>query len=242
LAVSSQQSGRTASGLSALRPANLAELAAARIVDAIADGSLRPGQRLIETDLAADLGVSRLPVREAFKMLATQGILDLNLHRGARIAPIGADRLDTVRAARTTLEALAAVKAAAAYRRDPAGLAVLDAIVDRMKREDERTELDALNRLDIEFHRAVVAAAGDPFLAALWEALSLPLRIVFAWEVRTLPHPVAYASVHLAIRYALAREPDRVLADLIGRHIAGRSEIDPGPSRAATMKTAGRKK
>lgn len=238
----SSQPIRSAAGLEALRPANLAERAVARIVDAIADGRLSPGQRLIEADIAAELGVSRLPVREAFKMLAAQGILELSLHRGARISEIADDRLATVRAARTTLERLAFPKAAATYRRDPGRLRELDGIVDRMKRAEERADLDVLNRLDIEFHRAVVAAAEDPFLAALWDALALHLRIVFAWEVRTLPKPVAYASVHLAIRYALARDADDVLADLVELHIAGRSEIDPGPSRAVGARTQRRRK
>jgi DNA-binding GntR family transcriptional regulator len=211
-------------------PVNYAERAADSLVDAIAHGALQPGQRLIEAEIAAELGISRLPVREAFKILAAQGILELTMHRGARVCPIGPDRIETVRAARTRIEELAFAKAAATFRREPEGLRALDAIVERMKRAEEHAELDELNRLDIAFHRAVVSAARDPFLAALWEALALHLRIVFAWEVKRLPRPISYAAVHLALRYALAGNDDAALAALVGRHIAGRSEIDPAPA------------
>ena len=98
-AVDREASGR----LTALRTTNLSDRVANAIVDAIATGMLKPGQRLIETEIAADLGVSRLPVREAFKTLATQGIVELNLHRGARISPIGDDRVASVRTVRTAL-------------------------------------------------------------------------------------------------------------------------------------------
>lgn len=230
-----------ASGFRIVAPVNLAERTVDSIVDAIARGVLQPGQRLIEAEVASDLGVSRLPVREAFKILAAQGILELNMHRGARISPIGEDRIETVRAARTRLEELAFPKAAASYRAEPAGLRKLDEIIEQMKRAEEHADLDALNRLDIAFHRAVVSAARDPFLAALWEALALHLRIVFAWEVKALPRPISYASVHLGLRYALARDDDAALAKLIGRHIAGRSRIDPAPAKRGTGRKRGRK-
>jgi DNA-binding GntR family transcriptional regulator len=225
----------------AVDPVNYAERAADGIVDAIAQGALRPSQRLIEADIATELGISRLPVREAFKILAAQGILELNMHRGARVCPIGADRIETVRAARTQIEDLAFRKAAAAFRANPAGLRALDDIIERMKRAEEHAEFDELNRLDIAFHREVVVAASDPFLVALWEALALHLRIVFAWEVKGLPRPISYAAVHLALRYALARDDDAALSALLGRHIAGKSEIDPAPAKTRETKNRRRK-
>ena len=227
---SSSNAATTAHGrLSApLRAVNLSEQAAAAIVDAIADGALKPGQRLIDAEVAADLGVSRLPVREALKMLAAQGIVELNLHRGARIAEFGEDRIANVRAVRTAIECAAFAKAAARLKAqsEPRTLSQLDAIIDAMKRAEERSDLPALNRLDIAFHRTIVTAAADPFLTALWEAQALHLQIVFAREVRTLPRPIPYASVHLAIRFALIQSSAAALRDLIAKHIAGQSRID----------------
>jgi len=218
-----------------LKAANLSDQVADAIIGALADGALKPGQRLIEADIAADLGVSRLPVREAFKTLATRGIVELNLYRGARIAEVGADRVSLIRSVRTVIEQTAFAKAAKAFKSNPGGLARLDAIIEAMKRAEEKSDLAALNRLDIEFHRTVVAAAQDPFLQALWDALALHLRIVFAWEVKDLPRPIPYASVHLAIRYALSEGGARRIDALIADHIAGRSKIDPSGGGKATL-------
>jgi DNA-binding GntR family transcriptional regulator len=219
-----------------LKAANLSDRVADAIVDALADGVLKPSQRLIEADIAADLGVSRLPVREAFKTLASRGIVELNLYRGARIAEIGADRVALIRSVRTVIERAAIAKAAKAFESDPGGLARLDAIIDSMKRAEEKSDLAALNRLDIEFHRTIIAAAQDPFLQALWDALALHLRVVFAWEVKDLPRPIPYASVHLAIRYALSEGGSRRLDALIADHIAGRSKIDQSGGGKARLK------
>ena len=62
-----------------------AELVAQRIREAILDGTLRPGDRLVEADIAAELGVSRGPVREGIRLLAAEGIVVLRRNRGALV-------------------------------------------------------------------------------------------------------------------------------------------------------------
>ena len=59
------------------------ELVAQRIRDAILDGAMRPGDRLVEADIAAELGVSRGPVREGIRLLAGEGLVMLRRNRGA---------------------------------------------------------------------------------------------------------------------------------------------------------------
>jgi DNA-binding GntR family transcriptional regulator len=161
-------------------------------------------------------------------MLATQGVVELSLHRGARIAEIGEDRIANVRTVRTAIECAAFAKAAARLQAESESrtLSHLDAIIEAMKRAEQQSDLPTLNHLDIAFHRTIVTAAADPFLTALWEAQALHLQIVFAREVRALPRPVPYASVHLAIRYALIESSAAALRDLVARHIAGQSQID----------------
>lgn len=69
--------------LEPLADASTAEVVAQRIRDAILDGNLRPGDRLIEADLAAELGISRGPVREGIRLLAAEGLAILRRNRGA---------------------------------------------------------------------------------------------------------------------------------------------------------------
>ena len=89
------------------RALSLAFQVADFIVDGIAAGSFQFGQRLIETELAAQLRVSRVPIREAVKMLEAQGILVVTPHRGARVAEFDDLKMDRIREARLALERLA---------------------------------------------------------------------------------------------------------------------------------------
>src|SRR4051812_12303557 len=97
------------------RPELIAPLAAPslalRIADAlteaVASGAVEPGERLVETDIAARLGVSRVPLREALKLLEAQGIVEVVAHRGARVVPFDDARIDRICKARIALERLA---------------------------------------------------------------------------------------------------------------------------------------
>ena len=85
----------------------LHEEATDRLRDLIVQGRLAPGARLNERLLTAQLGVSRTPLREAFKVLATEGLVELLPNRGAIVSPIDAERLSETLAVMGTLEALA---------------------------------------------------------------------------------------------------------------------------------------
>src|SRR5262245_39363978 len=115
------------------RAQSLAAQVADVIADAIAFGSFAPGQRLVETELAGQAGVSRVPVREALKMLEAQGILIAVPHRGARVADFDEIKTDRICRARVALERLALPDAVAAIKRQPERLAGLEALIARME-------------------------------------------------------------------------------------------------------------
>src|SRR6266545_3093125 len=93
-------------------PASLADAVSDYLGRAIAEGRLRPGQRLIETQLCDELGVSRTPMREALRKLAAEGIVDISSRKGARVAELTRSSVTDVFTVRATLEALAAELAA----------------------------------------------------------------------------------------------------------------------------------
>ena len=78
------------------RAPSLAEQGAEAIVGGIASGALVPGQRLVESELARTLQMSRVPLREALKILETQGIVESTPHRGTFIPPLDDVRIDQV--------------------------------------------------------------------------------------------------------------------------------------------------
>src|SRR5262249_20596397 len=115
-------------GLTLPRAQSLAAMVAEFIVDGIASGAFQFGQRLVETDLARQLNVSRVPIREAIKMLEAQGILLVIPHRGAYIAEFDERKIERICQARAALENLALPDALAARRPRPARLASLETL------------------------------------------------------------------------------------------------------------------
>ena len=159
----------TTTAVSTVRPAErrgLADEVADRIREAIFDGAFPPGAPLREVELAANLDVSRGPVREALVKLEREGLVQLRWHRGSSVTTLSAADAEELYTLRGALERLAVTRAVAAA--SAAELAGLDAIVERMERADSD---HALLRLDLEFHDAVYAAAHHARLAAAWRAI-----------------------------------------------------------------------
>jgi DNA-binding GntR family transcriptional regulator len=102
-----------------IKPASLADEVAERIVKAIAEGVLLPGERLIETRLADQLHVSRVPVRDALRALEKQGIVVVTPHRGARVMEINLDLYRQVQEVRLDLELRAIADVMVRLRREP---------------------------------------------------------------------------------------------------------------------------
>ena len=162
---------------------NLSEAVADAIVNAIALGELAPGQRMVENEIARKLAISRVPIREAIRILQAQGIVQVAPNRGARIASFDTVEIDQVFEARIALERIAARGAAAAYRREPRAIDRLDEIVMRMERAKHWADWAELRRCDVNFHHEMCRASGNEIVLKLWEALSRHITIIFGREI-----------------------------------------------------------
>lgn len=142
---------------------------------AIASGRFMPGQRLIERELCALLGVGRTSVREALRQLEAEGLVSTVPHRGPMVSVISVEELEHIYAVRGLLEAYAGRKFA--ERRRPQDLESLESAVQRLESAasegDLRKTMDATN----EFYRALLAGCGNPvlsqFLTTLHTRISL---------------------------------------------------------------------
>ena len=175
-----QRMGRTALP----RALSLASQIADFIVDGIASGNFKFGQRLIETELADQLRVSRVPIREAIKMLEAQGILVVTPHRGAHVAEFDDLKIDRIRDARVALERLAIPDALATFQAHPERQAALAALVVRMGDAVRRSDWVEAGKADLEFHRQICQASDNEIVITLWEALARHITIVFGRELR----------------------------------------------------------
>src|SRR3954452_532386 len=151
---------RTAPPFEPLATESLASRIADRIVDAVAAGTLAPGQRLVESEIAAALGVSRMPLREALKLLEAQGILSVTPRRGSFVVPFDEGRIGQICDARLALERLALRRAVPAFRADPGLLAELDRQIGTMRQEAERRAWLPANKAALALHPPLLAAAG----------------------------------------------------------------------------------
>lgn len=160
------------------RQDRLPEQIANTIADAIAARHLVTGERIVETTLAAQLNVSRVPVREALKVLHTQGIIDGGGHRGFHVASFSPRMVQSVQDARIELEALILRDAILAWRAGTADPATLDAAIETMRIAARTHDFRQVLRADIGFHAAICEAAANPIFATLWNSISRHVLII----------------------------------------------------------------
>lgn len=208
-----------APALPLVRPRNLAEQVADVIVDGIASGAIGPGQRLVETELAQRLQVSRVPLRESLKMLEAQGILESAPHRGARVADFDEAKIDHICEARVALERIALRDAMSAYRSEPERVARLDETIAAMERAAETLDWTAISKADLAFHHEICRASRNDVVITLWETLARHVLIVFGREIRSERDAAGMGPQHRRVRDMLLTAELPVLEAEIERHI-----------------------
>ncbi|MGW0546122.1 GntR family transcriptional regulator [Streptomyces altiplanensis] len=147
------------------RPGPLRERVYEALLELITTRALRPGQHLIESELAGHLGVSRQPVREALQRLNTEGWVDLRPAQGAFVHEPTEEEADQLLSVRTLLEAEAARLAAA--NAGSAGIAALEEVCARGEQAVADDDVDLAVSLNAQFHAKVMELAGNAVLSEL---------------------------------------------------------------------------
>ncbi|WP_405793217.1 GntR family transcriptional regulator [Streptomyces sp. NBC_01506] len=147
------------------RPGPLRERVYEALLELITVRSLRPGQHLVESELAGHLGVSRQPVREALQRLNTEGWVDLRPAQGAFVHEPTEAEADQLLSVRTLLEAEAARLAAA--NSGSAGISALEALCAKGEQSVADDDVDLTVATNAAFHAKVMELAGNVVLAEL---------------------------------------------------------------------------
>ncbi len=179
-----EPSGRATprSGLARLAPLaarTLVDQVVDAIVEATARGDFLPGDRIVEAEVARALNVSRIPVREALRLLESQAVVVSERYRGMRLMSVGIEGLERILKVRLALEKLAGEELLARLARDPGVLAPLAAVLAEMHAAADAEDAFAVARLDTEFHRCLCRQSGNDVLLRSWEPLSRQLTIIF---------------------------------------------------------------
>lgn len=182
---------------------------------AILSGKLKPGERLIEGRLADELGVSRNPVREAIRALASEGLVEVTARRGAAVATM------TEQEARETIEVRALLEGQnarlAARRQDQQIIKRVEAVLNKGTAAVAAKRFDQLFDLNQEFHRELAAAGQNTVLGDLLQKLRARTAMLFSpinpsrqarnWEE------------HAAILRAIIEADERAAATLAAEHV-----------------------
>ncbi|MGA5443968.1 GntR family transcriptional regulator [Streptomyces griseoincarnatus] len=168
----------------------------------ILTGRLTPGQALVETDLAAQFGVSKTPVREALKTLAGTGLVVMSQYKGVTVRMVDADMAREVYDVRLLLEPEALKRA---VRRG----ASLDDAREALTRADEATDTAERSLANREFHRALYLPCGNPLLGRMLDEVRDQAALVSAVAWAADPSWEREADEHRVILdLALAGDAD----------------------------------
>ncbi len=189
----------------------------ARLRKLIVSGELAPGSKIPERELCERFGVSRTPLREAIKVLAAEGLVRLEQHRGAIVAEMEPAQLDELLPISAAIEALSGRLACEHITNEE--IAAIRALHDRMMAAHRAGDESAFFACNHKIHESILAAARNPLLSAVYDATFF--RVGRA-RLRPLLTPEILAQAladHEDIIAALeARNGDR-LALLLKRHI-----------------------
>jgi len=190
----------------------------------ILSGDVAPGERLSELSISERLGVSRLPVREAFRRLEAEGLLESLPRRGVRVVELDGDELSTVREVRIALELIAVRQTI--EKQDPDVLAALRGSLERGRVAAAGGDTATLAAINEEFHELLGTGAGSRFLAdTLRSVRNQAHHLVGGVSAAVEPS----WDEHAAIIQATVDGDSELACMLMRRHLADRHAHQGGP-------------
>ena len=205
--------------------APLTKLVTSAIRDRIMSGDIALGTRLVEGRLSEELGVSRMPVREALRELASEGIVTIEPRRGASVTTYTEEQKREMIEVRATLEALNAKLAA--KRHDPEQIAELERVLEEGARISENGGLREFIEQNDRFHEALANVGGNSVLQDMIRSLRDRTAMLFA--------PVARIRArenwdeHASILRAVIDGDAELAALLAARHVYNAAQIPQEP-------------
>lgn len=184
------------------------------LLGAITDGSLAPGERITQEEIAEQLHVSRSPVLQALRLLKKDGLIEDAPGRGVQVSPLDPEWVGQLYEVRGTLDALAVRLAANAMANiDPK-------ILEQGRLISQSGDLNGIIDADIAFHNAIYAASGNPLIAENANRYWVHLRRVMGAVHRWANHRSALWDEHDSIADAIRKGDALKAVQLTEEHIA----------------------
>ena len=205
-----------------VRATSLGKLVRNDVLGMILRGEIKAGERINEPDVAARLGVSRVPVREALRELESSGLVEARKHSGVFVRKLGAEEIRGLYELRALLDGFCGRKAAQLAPAERGRLAdALDASVGRMQDAAEAMNVSAYYSENLRFHWLMVEAAGN---AALTETYRNVIQKLHLSRLTNLSHGLGmqasvadHREIAAALRAGNAQRTECLVADHVQR-------------------------
>jgi DNA-binding GntR family transcriptional regulator len=156
----------------------LRDAAVLRIREAIVQGELKPGQRILEVEMAKKLGISRAPIREAIRQLESEGLVVSMAHRGTYVTMLSPQDAREIFSLRAALEGLAVMLVVQSKNTEIQSR--LAKTVDEMQACVEAADSDGVIQADFRFHETLCRAANHQRLLDIWLSMSVQIRALLS--------------------------------------------------------------
>lgn len=204
--------------LRVMEPNSLRQRVTRELRNAIISRTFQPGDRVIEEDIAAQMGISRGTVREALRQLEHEGLVVSYPYRGTEVAHISAEELQEVLfPIRLILERSAFLRVLP--RLGVSDYAHLAAIIEEMQQAALAGDLMATVDLDVAFHRHIIQQANMPHLEQIWDAITPRMRVFFVRNNSTHASLDEVVMEHRDLLRALEMRDEATVLKVLDAHI-----------------------
>lgn len=200
---------------------SLRDIAYESIKEAILSNDLQPGEKLTESDLSEQLGISRGPIREAFRQLERDGLVNSQPYKGTVVAEFSTEETDQVYIPiRQQIERYACCQAIDLF--EEKDYAFLENCIREMEENCIQRNIGAISRKDSEFHRYIVSKCTSGVLISIWESLAAHFygRIFFQNRLKWEKPEFSYIpEEHTDLLEAIRKGDKKAINNLIEFHI-----------------------
>ncbi len=208
----------------------MTQIALENIRGAIEKGDLKPGMRIIESQLSKEMGMSRFSIREALCYLEKEGLIQTIPFKGVTVAHITPRDIEDLMTLRCALEELAiqlAIK-----KMTPEKIKILKSIMDRMENAlESNSEEDILNA-DLSFHQSICEFSENSRLLNAWMPLASQIRVCLKMEYPMFQTAKEFISTHIPLLDVIVAGNQKKAIHLVQDHIYGSlNRILPEPKK-----------
>ncbi len=187
------------------------------IREAIRKGKLKPGDRLVEMQLAKEMHISRFPIREALRYLEKEGLVETKPFKGSYVAQLTERDMEELYSLRSAIEELA-VRILIKHI-DQEKIAKLESIFQSMQQASKKENLDNLISEDFRFHQTICELSDHRKLLEIWLTLENQLRVFLTIEKQLFGDSAQYVKSHSPILKAIQERKIRPAQKAIRDHL-----------------------